>query len=194
MKGRSFHTHYFVLYNLATIIGKPLTYMEIGTYNGASLCLMLTHEHVKMAIGVDPLTLPGQAEITQSNISKFKRADQFVHMLTQFSTQPGLADQIREIAETVDILFIDGAHDRKTVTSDFESFYRLVARQGFIVFDDYYDFRYSPEVHGAVNEIVDRISKGHYSDREFNIIGAPHNFYAEKVHQGFLNEFVIQII
>jgi len=194
MVGKTFHLHYHVLYDLSDFLNKPITYMEIGTYNGGSLSFMLKHKNTRVAIGVDPLMLPNQVAFAEANVAKFKKPDQTVHLLKEFSTKAGLPATIKGLVGQVDILFIDGAHDRASVIFDFEKYYALVAQNGFIVFDDYHDFKYSPEVHGAVNEIVERIKRGQYSDRQFNIIGAPTNFTAETIQVPYLNEFIIQLL
>jgi cephalosporin hydroxylase len=194
MAGSTFHLHYFILQDLADILNKPIRYLEIGIFNGGSLSLMLKHRLTKVAIGIDPLWLPYQAVLTEANVSKFKKPDQDVHIFKKLSTEPGLPAEIKDIVGEVDILFIDGAHDRNSVISDFEHYYPLVAVSGFIVFDDYHDFKHSPEVHGAVNEIVERIKRGDYGAQSFNIIGAPTNYVAERINVPLLNEFIIQIL
>lgn len=196
LSGSTFHLHYFVLRDLADFLDKPLTYMEIGIFNGGSLAFMLKHPNVRTYIGVDPLTLPNQLKFTEENIAKSKKDHHQIHIFKEFSTVESLPERIKSLVPAVDILFIDGAHDRKTVISDFERFHALVSKNGFIVFDDYNDFKYSPEVHGAVDEIVDRISKGVYGESsKFNIIGDPNN-YTTQVFDNYpkINEFIIQIL
>ena len=50
--------------------------------------------------------------------------------------------------------------------NDFYNYIGLVKSGGYIAFDDYLDFQYSPEVHGAVNEIVSKLNT-----EEYDIIG-----------------------
>jgi hypothetical protein len=73
---------------------------------------------------------------------------------------------LKNIGFRTDILFIDGDHYKRGVIFDFENYKEFVNPGGFIVFDDYEDFEYSPEVRVAVDEIVKNID-----NTKFNIIG-----------------------
>jgi cephalosporin hydroxylase len=54
----------------------------------------------------------------------------------------------------IDLLFIDGDHSFNAVISDFNMYSDLVAIGGYIVFDDYNDAIYSPEVKQAVDSLL----------------------------------------
>ena len=77
-----------------------------------------------------------------------------------------IVNQIKSEINEVDFLFIDGDHTTNGVLNDFYNYIGLVKSGGYIAFDDYLDFQYSPEVHGAVNEIVSKLNT-----EEYDIIG-----------------------
>jgi hypothetical protein len=69
---------------------------------------------------------------------------------------------------------------------------KSIYKEGFIVFDDYLDYKYSPDVRKAVDYIATNLDKTYY-----NIIGTIPNYknaftngYNEQFK--YLNEFIIQ--
>ena len=91
----------------------------------------------------------------------------------------------------IDILFIDGDHRYKGVIFDWENYEPFVKQGGYIVFDDYLDFKYSPKVHKAVNDIVNKLDTTKYE-----IIGSIPNFKNAYsiIPNKYSNEFIIKKI
>ena len=73
-----------------------------------------------------------------------------------------IVNQIKEEVKEIDFLFIDGDHTTNGVLNDFYNYVGLVKSGGYIAFDDYLDFKYSPQVHGAVNDIVSKLNSDEY--------------------------------
>jgi cephalosporin hydroxylase len=198
MSGNSMHHHLHFLYDLRSEFkGDDVTYLEIGTFHGGSVSLMLQHPDPLKCICIDPCVLPGQEAHINTNIERFNvHKNKTVKLYKEYSTSASLIQEFYLSNLKIDILFIDGDHAYNTVISDFENFYPFVKSGGYIVFDDYNDFHYSPEVHGAVDEVVRRIWYGKYGDKsKFNIIGQIPNLfsaYPAELKQG--NEFVVRVV
>ena len=187
MVGKTFHHHYHLLYDLRTLLGpSPKTYMEIGVFHGGSLALMLQHPYQTRLIGVDVFMFDGQYDNVRKNITKFNIHDRVVTLHKEDSHSVDFVGKLRLNCRT-DILFIDGDHSYEGVKLDFELFSPLVNPGGYIVFDDYNDAQFSPQVRPAVDAIVQNIKKG------YEIIGTLPNFL--NVHPDYLkeyNEFIIR--
>lgn len=200
MSGNSMHHHLHFLYDIRTEIGdkkdEPVTYLEIGTFHGGSLSLMLQHPLPLNCICIDPCTFGEQEHHINTNIKRFDiHGNKHVKLYKDYSTSSAVLRELHLNNTKVDILFIDGDHSRNAVISDFENYLPFVKPSGFIVFDDYNDFHYSPEVHGAVDEIVSRIWYGKYGKNRFNIIGQiPNIFDAHPAELKQGNEFVVQVV
>jgi len=199
--GRIFHKHTYILYDIRTLLGTNLkTYLEIGSYIGSSASLMLNHPYETNIICVEPCvldkshyggiidqyhTLEKTLQINNKNNYSFSIEKNFSHdikLLTKFKTYN----------LKIDILFIDGGHDYDDVIQDWNNYKDFVNPGGFIIFDDYCDKTYSPEVKPAVDDIVKNLNTDSYE-----IIGSIDNIH--NLNQGDLtykypnniNEFII---
>jgi hypothetical protein len=96
-------------------------------------------------------------------------------------------NKLREFVDEIDILFIDGDHSYDGVILDFEMYSKLVKSGGYIIFDDYNDYQYSPKVKPAVDNIVSNLKNS------YNIIGTVKNTLgARPSHLIDGNCFIIQ--
>jgi predicted O-methyltransferase YrrM len=194
MNGSTMHHHYHILYDLRTILGnEKKIYTEIGTYCGGSASLILQHDFQTEINCIDPLhVLPEQEETLYKNMEKFNKNKNKYNIHKKFSTDHTFLKYLHNTNFTTDILFIDGDHTKKGATFDFENYKDFVNPGGFIVFDDYEDYEFSPEVRVAVDEIVSRIDTN-----KFNIIGTFKKI--KNVYDGcssrkleYYNEYIIQ--
>jgi cephalosporin hydroxylase len=119
------------------------TFMEIGVYKGAILSLyrMLADSACKIVTryGVTPLSIAGNFADSDYGKDIETIHDQFeiekdYTILKGLSTDTEIIDQARMI--WLDILYIDGGHDYKTVTSDLLNYTPLIKTGGFLVVDD----------------------------------------------------------
>ena len=183
--------HYHILYDLRTLLGNTKKiYTEIGSYCGGSACLMLQHNYETELKLIDPLhVLPNQFEILNKNLLKFNKNNYKCTIHKTFSTDTNFIDYLYSINFKTDILFIDGDHSKNCVIFDFNNYNDFVNVGGYIIFDDYEDYVYSPEVKNGVNEIVLNIDK-----TKFNIIGTFKKI--KNVHSAyvleFYNEYILQ--
>ena len=186
IKERIFHEHTYILYDLRTKLGNSLkTYLEIGSYIGSSASLILSHEYPTKVFCVDPCNLnpshyngnKNQYETLLSNLNETGNSN--FTIIKDYSYNVDLDTDI-------DLLFIDGDHSYQSVINDFNKFSKHVSYGGYIVFDDYLDSQYSPEVKKAVDDVVYKLDKDQYE-----IIGTLSNTYKALPHFTHLNEFII---
>jgi predicted O-methyltransferase YrrM len=153
---KTFHHHYHILYDLGREFIGRITYLEIGTYYGASACLMLQRPETNV-ITVDIGGTP--EENILNNLRKFNKHESNVFTFIRGNSHDQYT--VRKIAKKVkdsgvDILFIDGNHLYLDVIDDFVKYSPFVNRGGYVVFDDYND-EGDPEVALAVNKIVETL-------------------------------------
>lgn len=172
MYGSTMHHHYHILYDIRTLLGPDKKiYTEIGSYNGGSLSLMLNHDYETSFNCIDPLHLDRtDKSIIEKNIVKYNKNNYNIKIWQNFSTDPQFLEQLYNINFKTDILFIDGDHSYDTVIKDFNNFETFVNPGGYIVFDDYEDFKYSSDVKLAVNDLVKNINQ-----EKYDIIGNLNN-------------------
>lgn len=162
MEGKTFHYHTHILYDIRTSLGESMiTYFEIGSFAGGSASLISSHKYPTKCFSLD-IGYPIPQEIVERNVTKFKNPNSFFTYFKGNSQDPELIEYVKKNIKDIDILFIDGDHTRKAVLSDFYNYSELVKEGGYIVFDDYLDFEFSPEVKGAVDEIVEKIKGDNY--------------------------------
>lgn len=186
MYGKTFHHHTHILYDLRTILGKGMDgkggvdgkrkYLEIGTFNGGSACLMLQHPYKTDIYCIDPLNVESnQLDTVTKNFSKFNTYDRKINLIRGYSCDfSNVLGNLLHSGETFDLILIDGSHKYRDVIADFVNYYSLLNEGGFLVFDDYNDKEYSPEVKGAVDDICLGIKNNKFVGT-FDIIGSISN-------------------
>jgi predicted O-methyltransferase YrrM len=194
IKERNFHYQTHILYDIANYLNKQnLNYLEIGSYVGSSAALMLENNNIKKVFCIDPLTLSqshfkgnqDQEKTIRSNLSRFSNDRYCIHK--GFSTDEKILNFFKTKRHFFDIIFIDGDHSYSGVLNDFNNFKGCLKKGGFLIFDDYYDFKYSPEVKKAVDDLCLLQSV----KREFNIIGTPLGPLSQKLGREY-GEFIMR--
>lgn len=142
----SFHEHTKFLIFATYLVNKiEGDICEIGVWKGKSLTLM-QRASGKNVIGIDPLELPKQTE----ELNYFK--DHIFPEAKIIKNYSELAiSQFQSVSKKLSLLHIDGGHLKEHVVTDFILYSRFVVPGGFIIFDDYRDNVYSPEVGQAVD-------------------------------------------
>lgn len=162
MEGSTFHFHTHILYDIRTSLGvDEKKYLEIGSYAGGSQSLMSSHEYKTNCYSID-LGHPIPKDTVIRNVNKFKNPNNTFKYFQGNSQDINLVNQVKSEIGKIDILFIDGDHSRNGVFLDFKNYSDLVKDGGYIAFDDYLDFKYSPEVRGAVDDIVKQLNPENY--------------------------------
>lgn len=189
---QTFHHHYHILYDIADSINKKeVNYVEIGCYAGGSACLMLQREKTNV-ISID-LGEPISEEVVLNNIKNHNIHKNNFNYIKGNSQVLETKERLKLImneyeSQKIDILFIDGDHSFNSIHNDFNLYEDLVSIGGYIVFDDYNDSQYSPDVNGAVNNIVSNL-------KNYEVIGTIENSlcaYPSSLIEG--NCFVIKKI
>lgn len=189
MENKTFHKHYHILYDLSNNLGyKNQIYLEIGTFAGGSASLMSTNINVKKVYSID-LGQPINKEIAINNVNKFKNKDCEYEYIQGSSYDEEIVNYVKSKVDKIDILFIDGDHGYNAVINDFKNYKDLVVKNGYIVFDDYMDFKYSPQVKPAVDDIVKNLDPN-----EYEIIGSLmyDNYHLVGSELESSNEFILR--
>lgn len=173
----SFHDQVRLLGYLSLLIAElPGDVVEIGVWKGKSLMLMNeVCNHERRIIGIDPFELPNQFE----EFSYYKDL-MLANALVIRGFSELSAERFYNLAPSVALLHIDGGHSRRNVVLDFLLYAPSVVSGGFIVLDDYRDFKHSPEVGPTVDLLR---ATGFFEG--FNVLGSVH---------GFENSYVLQRI
>lgn len=202
IQGRKFHDHTHILYDIRTLLGNTeKTYTEIGSYIGSSSSLMLQHKFPTNIVCIDPLNLPNkhygikdmtQEELLNKNLNSLNLYNRKIEINKYLSNDVNLLNKLNEINFKTDILFIDGSHLYQDVINDFLNFYKFVNEDGYILFDDYNDKIYSPEVKNAVDKIVEIINE---NNMPFEIIGCLPNIHSKLIvsNNNESNIFIIKV-
>ncbi|MBD8881896.1 class I SAM-dependent methyltransferase [Rhodanobacter sp. 7MK24] len=174
-KELSFHDHVKLLGYLCLLIGEvPGDLVEIGVWKGKSLCFMSQMCGRKRRLfGIDPMELERQADELGFYHGKLFAEATLIRGYSELAAERFLANSPK-----VALLHIDGGHAGRNVLLDFLLYSTCVVSGGFVVFDDYGDHLYSPEVGPA----VDLLRAGGYFNG-FRVIGPV---------AGFENSYLLQ--
>jgi hypothetical protein len=138
----------FLCLDLSSVQGDII---EIGVWKGKSLTLMkrLAEAPTKL-IGVDPCALQGQ----EQELDYFHQSI-FPECFVVKSYSEHAIEKVLEFSSSKQfkLLHIDGGHLSENVWADFLIYERFVVPGGYVVFDDYTDHEYSPEVGPAVERL-----------------------------------------
>lgn len=137
-QGKQFSTFHGYVHILSVAIQliNASKILEIGSYCGASVALMLGEPLVKTLVSVD-IAQPACRGVLAQNIVKFNVFNTDVKQITGNSRESHIQQQVFSIfeANSVDIIFIDGDHFYPR--PDFELYQHLLRPGGFLVWDDY---------------------------------------------------------
>jgi cephalosporin hydroxylase len=196
----SFHSYAYELHSLRSSLSsvRNALYVEIGVWKGASSFMMARHHMNTRVVGIDPMELPLQHHDFLA-FQQLMDPLQKMRLIQHRSTHPAALRELQQIVNgsAVDLLLIDGDHSYKATMRDFFTFAPLVRAGGYVVFDDFNDYLYSPGVRMAV---LDLITSTFAKTRGcFDVIGTPPNlgnatgFPAFAFARSASNEFVVRI-
>jgi len=166
---RTFHHHYHILYDIARLFLGDINYVEIGTFHGASACLMLQRPNTNV-ITIDKGVYVPKEEVI-NNLSRFNlnsHSNQFYYMEKDSQKYSTMLLVSKMLLLGIHILFIDGDHSPEGLIRDFNLYEKLIVKNGYIVFDDYNDLEYNPQI----KPIIDVFTNGLYG---YEIIGTIKN-------------------
>ena len=146
----SFHSDVKLLGHLCLEIEPlPGDILEIGVWKGKSLALMLRLSLNAKIIGIDPFEFDKQFEETNFFRERIFKEAILIKDYAEFGFQ-----QVSEMTSQLKLLHIDGGHEPRNVVLDFLLYSRLIVSGGYIVFDDYGDSQYSPQVRPTVDMLI----------------------------------------
>ena len=158
----SFHSDIKLLgYLSAMLANMEGDILEIGIWKGKSLFFMERFSNFGSTIGIDPCEFRNQ----ETEINYFKKSlKSDVHLIQNYSELA--LPEVLNASSGLKLLHIDGGHLEKNVIWDFLLYSPLITSGGYLVFDDYNDSQFSPEVGPTVD-----LLKKHGYFRNFQIIG-----------------------
>lgn len=173
-KVETFHHHFHILYDIARDFIGRMNYVEIGTYKGASACLMLQRPHTTV-ITIDTGQYVKRDEVI-NNLNRFN----VYHNPYRYIEQPSerAISKVKDVLfGGIDILYLDGSHELENILEDWDLYAPLVNKNGYIVFDDYNDIKYNPQIHNIVFDIAQNLLGSEYAAgiKEYKIIGTIKN-------------------
>ena len=158
----TFHHHYHIIYDVAETFGdKKINYVEVGAYAGGSSCLMLQRPNTTI-VSIDLGEPISKGEVLE-NVIIYKNNNNYYKYIQGNSQVVETKNKVIEVLHNsrvlgytnkIDILFLDGDHSFNAVMADFVMYSDLVNVGGYIIFDDYNDSVYSPEVKQAVDALL----------------------------------------
>lgn len=169
---QTFHHHYHVLYDIAQVFGdKIINYVEIGCYAGGSACLMLQRPNTNV-ISID-IGTPITPQIVKENVKNLNILNNKYSYIQGNSQKSETVDFLKHMIQSIDMLFIDGCHEYSCVINDFNLYSKMVRPEGYIIFDDYNDSQYSPQVKVAVDDLLT-------NNYEYEILGTLPNIFGAR--------------
>lgn len=173
----SFHDHVKCLGYLCWLLNHNKIagdIIEIGVWKGKSTAFMNSIcQHNRRIISIDPMELPRQESELRFYHERLFPQVTLVRGYSELSIE-----RVRALKPETVLLHIDGGHEGRHVLIDFLLYSPTVVPGGFIIFDDYRDHQYSPEVGPA----VDLLRAGGFF-RGFDVIGSL---------PGFENSYLLQ--
>jgi predicted O-methyltransferase YrrM len=144
--GRICH-HGVVILNILTNLLDIKKYVEIGVHNGTSMSYVVSNDKRIECYGIDLFESTIKQyhndkltyDRTLSNIEKNNKGDSVINLIKGNSFSNETIDKLISYIdlESIDLLFIDGDHSFKGVSSDFTNYEKFVKRGGIIIIDDY---------------------------------------------------------
>ena len=145
----TFHPDTDVVFQLSLAYCSPKDLIvEIGVWRGHTATVLDFIDPSLEYIGIDPFELPGQAQDIAQLTTMLSPSKRFISSYSSCA-----AVQLAHLRGKASIVHIDGAHDRANVFNDFMLYRDLLKRGGILIFDDYLDWQYSPDVKITVDDL-----------------------------------------
>lgn len=142
---------------------RPLAYLEIGVWEGNSLCWMLENvllHSESRAVGIDPyLAMPKHNQREMEQIFRVARRKLRGWRNLQLFRERSSDWLLANTGQRFDIIYIDGDHHEPNVYEDARLSWPLLKAGGVLLFDDYYTNRLHDR--GPVAAAVSRFHSEH---------------------------------
>ena len=168
--------HHIVLYIKDYIMKeKCRNYLEIGTHYGHSICNLLQSKYETKFLGIDIFNRWGDSKISNieklanDNVKKFNKNKYECKLIKANSQIKSTHNLVKKyFPNGIDLLFIDGDHSYNGIINDFNNYFPLVNKGGYIIFDDYLPYKIrnkERDAPKAVNQIINK------NQDKINVIG-----------------------
>lgn len=111
-------------------------------------CTRSAREGKPQRIGIDPFELQGQVQEVEYFRDRLFKDCKLIRGYSQ-----NAVERTVQVSRKFKLLHIDGGHKSENVWADFLLYERFLVPGGYVVFDDYSDFQFSPEVGPAVDRM-----------------------------------------
>ena len=160
------------------------TFLEIGVHRGQILGLirLLADMTVKKVVryGISPMN-GAELHIESDYYADIKRLHDLFHIENDYtiiegmSTDPVIIKAANHLS--LDVLYIDGGHDYKTVKSDIENYLPLIKSGGYLVIDDSCNEMDFPEGYfGGIQSVTDAVLDAPLPNADFKfLLNVGHN-------------------
>lgn len=140
--GRHGHPCLYDVISEAVKLSKPLSFLEIGVYDGASLFTVLTESSANRIVLCDIFNReyqasegwrdqqPGSAQHIRDMLSMLKYSGEASFLIEDSRTA------IPRLKDSFDLIHIDGNHETEYVRADFRNCFPLLKSSGYMVMDD----------------------------------------------------------
>ena len=178
--------HHIVLYIKDYIMKENCkSYLEIGTHYGHSLITNLQSKYPSKYMAIDLFkkwhdgTIDNMKGLVDDNVKLFNKNNYDCQVVKGNSKDKNIINKVKSyFSDGIDLLFIDGDHTYNGVLGDFELYFPLVNKGGYIIFDDYLPILNNGKKRG-VPLALDKILKD-YSDK-IEVIGLTEDYF--KIHK-----------
>ena len=163
-----FSKHCFYFYWNIRKIKKNFKYLEIGVFEGNSFLFVINQFNPSISYAVDPWINSDDKYTAEKFTHDMKRIERnFDYNLAEFNNDYKKIKQKSENfflinKEIFDVIYIDGNHTYPSVLSDAINAWKILNKNGILIFDDY--FYYYPQkplgyVGFAINSFLKKIKK-----------------------------------
>lgn len=173
----SFHSYVHILSTIRAIMprDRPIHYLEIGVWKGATSLLMSRHRYPTTVTGIDTFQFRNQrteAEMIKQ-VLQGSGPIQWIPLHSSSALNATRESLQRLGATAYDILFFDGDYSTPSLFyHDFVNYSSLVAPGGFIVVDDFLETKGS---HGVRETIWNLVRDGFIEAAGLDILGVVAN-------------------
>lgn len=158
-----FSKHCFYFYWIIKKINKDFKYLEIGVFEGNSFLFVTKELKPSISYAVDPW-VDSSEEISDNMSLIEKNFDQNLSKLDlNFKKIKKTSDDFfLDNNKIFDVIYIDGSHNYSNVFSDANNSWKILNKNGILIFDDYF-FHYPENPKGyvgfAINKFLSSIKK-----------------------------------
>lgn len=158
-----FSKHCFYFYWIIKKINKDFKYLEIGVFEGNSFLFVTKELRPIISYAVDPW-IDSNDEIAQNmKLIEKNFENNLSGVNSKFKKIKKTSDEFfLDNNELFDVIYIDGSHNYSNVFSDANNSWKILNKNGILIFDDYfYHYPENPKgyVGYAINNFLNTIKK-----------------------------------